>query len=108
MTSEALKLWLTRWLTPEVFLLLLGGIVWGVQLNIGFVKLTEAVSQLAAENQKQNALMAETTLVLKEITLMHAELRRDFEEEKERDEDHRSNAEQWKRRIALLEQLSKK
>lgn len=96
------------WVSPSGVLLLIGGVVWGVQLNVATMNLTaEMVTQQSrlekledeAEDTQENLLR--TTLILEgmEIRMINA---------LEHVENHNKESEDWKRRIVVLEEMQKR
>lgn len=51
---------INKWSGPAGVMVLLGAIVWGVQLNIGMLKLVDEIGQLKEENIQQR--LDQTTL----------------------------------------------
>lgn len=105
MNGEVIKNALSNWLSPAGVLVLFGGIVWGIQLNIAVVenakaisKLTKAVEVEEAINVAQNETLARTAVILDNIT---ERLRAAEGHVVEHDRD----AEQWKRRIIRNESI---
>ena len=60
---DSFKAFVDKWATPTMFTVLLGGIIWGVQLNFAVLKLTE---QMASQNASIIDLKTEyrTTAIL--------------------------------------------
>ena len=96
---------LSSWATPTGVALLLGGIVWGVQLNVatmnlnaGVVTLTERVAAVEKESEIIGDNLLRTTIVLEamEIRMIKA---------LEHVENHNKESEDWKRRIVILEEM---
>jgi len=46
--------WMDTWLTPTSLLVLLGGVTWGVQLNLAVGHLTEDVAAMEAEDRARD------------------------------------------------------
>lgn len=63
-----------KWVTPTSVLALLGGVVWGVQLNYAVVSHTEALGQLKGRMQnneqldyEQNEQLARIAIILEQL-----------------------------------------
>jgi len=92
--------WLTQFISPAGILLLFGGVVWGVQLNIAVMSLTGTVKQqeirikeISKQDQETIQMMIKTTAILDNLT-------RRFEKVENVLETH----EGWKHRIIRLEE----
>jgi len=66
--------WMDVWLTPTSLLVLLGGVTWGVQLNLAVGHLTEEVAEIqtvadATDNEVENLSdqILRTSLILERI-----------------------------------------
>jgi len=98
--SEVLK----GWLSPAGALLLLGGIVWGVQLNVATMNLSSQMSELNAKQGNISDRLLEvsdnslrTTLLMKQLTERMAEMDADVDV-------HFDEAEDWKLKIIAIEE----
>lgn len=97
--DERLPRWWDRWVNPTTVLTLIGGVVWGVQLNMMVVELAE---ESAANNAIQERLRQEIsdfrvnqekhTLILDNLVRDVSGIRYDIDA-------HNKEAEAWKQRI---------
>jgi len=96
--------WLERWISPAGVLLLMGGIVWGVQLNVAVMQLTEAVSADKANMQTLSAQIQSisTTQARTAVILQHLE--KTIEATDKHVAEHERESSTWKQRIIRLEE----
>lgn len=66
--------WYEKWINPSSVLALLGGVVWGVQLNFAVLANSENIGHLRASTQKvqttdqrQNEQLARISVILENI-----------------------------------------
>ena len=71
--------WWEAWTTPAAFLILLGGITWGVQLNFAVLNNSGSVAENKALIEKVVTLQQENARAIAEITVLQRENRRDIE-----------------------------
>lgn len=91
--------WWDKWVNPTTVLTLIGGVVWGVQLNMMVVRLAE---DSAAQNAVTNAMRAEITefrINQEKHTLILDNLVRDVSGIRYDVDQHNEEAEAWKQRI---------
>lgn len=95
---------LDKWIAPTGIMVLVGGIVWGIQLNVAVLNLTKD----SAEQQQQ---LTEVTAMLSSIAKTQAtssyimdRMEHDLEETKDQAEHHDREANNWKHRIIRLEE----
>ena len=85
--ADTFKEFVTKWTTPSVLisllLLILGGIVWGVQLNTAILKLTEAqsadnamIKDIREEASNTAVVLARTAAVVESVALQVDRLER--------------------------------
>ena len=94
---------LSAWASPAGVLLLLGGIVWGVQLNVATMRLSQDYSQIAAVQAKQGAEINEVSRNLLRATLLLQGMEMRVNEAVQTVKEHNVESEDWKRRISILE-----
>ena len=105
---DTFKVFVERWTAPSVvislLLIVIGGIVWGVQINSVLVKLVEqqAASHERVENTESFIMqdrvnMAKMTFVLERLVVEVKDLKAAVAS-------HNKEAETWKRRIIINEQ----
>ena len=80
---DSFKAFVDKWHTPALYTVLLGGIIWGVQLNFAVLELTK---QMAAQQQdlkdtkdevhSMAVLIAQTVAELKAVSRYHDALER--------------------------------
>ncbi len=67
--------WLKQWASPTGFLVILGGIIWGIQLNLAVLQHTQDIGKLYRLQQENTKVLqelvitqAETAIILRQIT----------------------------------------
>ena len=98
---------ISQWSGPAGFMVLLGAVVWGVQLNVAVLRLTE---KDAAQDMELAAITQSLTDISRnsyKASVLLDELMKDTLENTKHIESHSTEAEEWKRRILLLEQQLK-
>lgn len=104
MTVDSFNAWIDKWIRPTTLVTVIGAIIWGVQLNFAILQQTEINAQQASlivtldEAHRELQLQeARTSLLLDQVSVRLADVtKRVLEHDKE--------AEQWKRKILLMEQ----
>ena len=98
---------LLSWLTPSGLMILLGGIVWGVQLNINAMMQAKRLARLEARQDEYEQTMALISKDLVRVGLILDNLEKDIEKAVDHVEEHDKEAESWKQRIVRLEERYK-
>lgn len=88
-----------NWLTPTGFLLLFGAVTWGIQLNVGIMKLTEAVAEGKAKDEQLVSELNSISHNNLKLAIIVEGLKEDVDENTERLEEHEKGSEEWKRKI---------
>jgi hypothetical protein len=91
------------WATPAGLLLLLGGITWGVQLNVSIMNLTNKVSNLAGKTDKMSTELMESTRNNLRVSMLLTQLEKDAEKALRHAEEHEKDSAEWRQRIVALE-----
>jgi hypothetical protein len=94
-----------NWVSPSGVLLVIGGVIWGVQLNVATMNLTaeittqqDRISRLEQDAEHTHENLLRTTLVLEAMEIRMIEAL-------EHVENHNTESEDWKRRIVVLEAM---
>jgi hypothetical protein len=102
--SDKMEGILQGWLSPAGALLLLGGIVWGVQLNVATMNLGSQVSELAAKQDQVGDRLLEISENNLRTSLLITQLAEEVVELKGEVSSHNKEAEIWKRTITRLQE----
>ena len=101
--DERFPRWWDKWVNPTTVLALIGGIVWGVQLNLMVVKLAEnqaansvIVDEMVRTMQEIQLNQAKHTIILDNLVKQVRGIEIDQRA-------HLKEAEEWKRRIMANE-----
>ena len=94
---------ITMWASPAGFLVFFGALVWGIQLNVGFVQLTSRVTGIEAQQRAQVDQMSAISENMLRITLTLDNMLKDIEHNTEQIDQHNAEAEKWKRKISVME-----
>lgn len=93
-----------QWTTPTGIMIIFGCVVWGVQLNMAVMSLNERVTAASTRTgANESALVVVSQNNLK-TALIIEHLQTEVAEVVEKSEEHSKEAEEWKRRITVLEQ----
>jgi len=77
--------WWEAWTTPAAFLILLGGITWGVQLNFAVVQNLKDTSNNTTNIAKIVELQQQNSRAIAELVILQRENRRDIDYQSGRD-----------------------
>jgi hypothetical protein len=96
-----------KWATPSMLMIVVGGIIWGVQLNLLAVQQARI-----SENQKDQIIeirKAQHQVVISqaENAIIVNEMAKQIQENTRNILDHNKEAEKWKRKILLNEQQNR-
>lgn len=88
-----------KWITPVTLSCIVGGIIWGVQINIGVLNLTKAVTaqqidfhELQIEHRQYELSIAKTAIIQESMLKQLSALQKAVAE-------HEREANRWKQRI---------
>ena len=98
---------LEKWISPAGILVLFGGVVWGVQLNVATMNLTKQMSGLSGKTDELSHEMSEIAQNNVRTSMILSALTKDIDRALEHTEEHERDSEDWKRRIMLNEQRLK-
>ena len=96
--------WVDRWFSPQTVVVIVGFIIWLVQLNFAVMTLTDAMAKLDGTVNTNSRNHIETSSVLNRTVILLDNMDRRMEKLEESVESHEKEAEQWKRKIIQLEQ----
>lgn len=99
MNTEAIPRFLDKWITPTTLLAILGGIVWGVQLNAAVLSLTDAVGRYSNELDRAQEINATQTVALARTAEILAQVQKRLDKAETHVIEHEKDAEIWKRKI---------
>ena len=99
---------LEKWASPAGILVLFGGIVWGVQLNVATMNLTKQMAVMDGKSEELSHEMAKISQNNVRTSMILATLTKDVEKAVNHVHDHEKESEDWKRRIMLNEERLKK
>lgn len=91
--------WWDKFVSPAGMLMLLGGIVWGIQLNVAVMQHTSELSAIHERAQSSAAMNQEQNMQLTRISLILSTLVDDVDDVQDDNSSHEREAESWKRLI---------
>ena len=96
---DSFKLFVEKWITPVTLSCIVGGVIWGVQINIGVINLTKAVTaqqvdfnELKLEHRKYELSIARTSIIQEGMLKQLSSLQKAVAE-------HERESAKWKQRI---------
>jgi 5-bromo-4-chloroindolyl phosphate hydrolysis protein len=95
--------WLDNWISPAGFMIVVGAIIWGIQLNIAVISHTERLAEIktaAAEHELRDLEWGKT---LGQTVILLNELEKRVSANTRHAEDHEREAADWKYRIIDIE-----
>ena len=96
---DSFKLFVDKWITPVTLSCIVGGIIWGVQINIGVLNLTKAV---AAQQIEYNSIRHEHRkyeLSIARTAIIQEEMLKQLDIAKAAIATHERESAKWKQRI---------
>jgi chromosome segregation ATPase len=99
--------WFLNWITPSGVMLMIGGITWGVQLNIHAMLMVKRIGRHESRIDGHDAVLREITTELAKVSIILQQVERDVMRAADHIEEHNSEAESWKRRIVTVEERIK-
>ncbi|WP_372743278.1 hypothetical protein [Neptunomonas sp.] len=103
MTMDAFNQWIDKWIRPTTVMIVVGAIVWGVQLNIVTLNHAELISAQNIRIAKMVAAQHQTEIELTRTAVLLDQIAQRLQETAEIVAIHNKEAEEWKRRIMLNE-----
>ena len=101
MTAETL---IQKWLAPAGIMVFIGGIVWGIQLNISVMQLTQAHGEQRGQLKEIAAMLSSISKTQETTAYIISRIEADFKALDEEVERQRISAEEWNRKIIRLEE----
>ena len=98
---------LEKWISPAGALLLLGGVTWGVQLNVAVLNLAKQAAVEQARAQELSTTIDDVVKNQTKLTLILENLTDEIDEVALHSEGHTKEANGWKHRIVRLEERLK-
>jgi len=96
--------WAQAWLSPAGVLVVIGGIVWGIQLNIGYVMLAEKVAANTVSIKAISKSLEVTAINNATTSIILEAMREDIKHSSDHITKHDSESGVWKERIIKLEE----
>ncbi len=100
----ALPQWIKDWVSPTGFVIVIGGIIWAIQLNVGFVQLTSTQAKILERQELHILEDQEHARQLNRVVLLLDVLERRLADTEKDVKQHNRDAEGWKQKILLMEQ----
>ena len=95
--------WWDKWVNPTTVLALIGGIIWGIQLNSLVLQHTSQISALQTQQNQTIQVDHEQNKQLTRITTILSGLVERIEKDEQRFDKHVDEGEVWKRNIEVNE-----
>ena len=108
MTAPA---WLERFIHPSFFVFIMtsiiGGIVWGVQLNYSIMTMTENIGQLKIRTTAYDEISRETVQHLARVAYKLDTMDARLSKEEQRTDKHIDDAYAWRQKVIQIEERLK-
>jgi ribosomal protein S15P/S13E len=98
---------LEKWASPAGVLIMFGGVVWGVQLNIATMNLTKELSAIDGRTNELSKELVEVSKNTIRTSVILNSISKEVDNAMNHVESHKEDAEDWKRRILINEQRLK-
>lgn len=91
--------WFDKWVNPTTVIALIGGIIWGVQLNMAVVQLSESMGSVRDRLEYHQQMLVELSKTNVQMATILERLEEQVKENGDNHEEHLKDAEVWKQRI---------
>jgi hypothetical protein len=96
---DSFKLFVEKWITPVTLSCIVGGIIWGVQINIGVINLTKSVAAQQIEYAEIKRVHHQYELSIARTAIIQEEMLRQLDAAQKAIALHEKESAKWKQRI---------
>lgn len=104
--------WWDKWINPTTMLAVLGGIVWGIQLNFAVITQTSDIAKLEELSDARQVVNTQQNTQLTRISVILGQVVDKLDGVEDYDDEHEKESHSWKRKIELnthrLDQIEEK
>ena len=94
---------LEHWLAPAGFLVVVGAVVWGIQLNVAVMRLTSGMSRLESRGTETISELDANTKQIARIAIILDQVEKRMEKFEEKFDQHEKEAMKWHAQVIALE-----
>ena len=95
--------WVTNWISPAGLMVVMGGVIWGIQLNAIVLMHSERLAEIKTDMAAHELRDLEWGKTLGHTVVLLAELEKRVESNTRHAEEHEKEAANWKYKIIELE-----